>query len=108
MKNLKEIREKKRITQIRLGTEIGISQETISAYESGKSMPSAETLCKMADFLNVSIGFLLDRTNISIPMKKLEHEGLTKNEIELTALVKSLSVTEQMKVMAFIQGLRDA
>ena len=52
MERLKIIREKRNITQIRLSVGISVSQETISAYESGKAMPSAETLVKLADFLS--------------------------------------------------------
>lgn len=63
MKNLKKYRNEKGITQIRLSIAAEVSQETISAYESGKAMPSAETLIKMADFLGVSVDFLLDRTD---------------------------------------------
>lgn len=66
MENLKKIRKEKGITQIRLSIAAEVSQETISAYESGKAMPSAETLIKIADFLNVSIDYLLDRTDIPI------------------------------------------
>ena len=61
MENLRIIRNRKHITQLRLSIEAGVSQETISAYESGKAMPSVETLCKMADFLHVSTDYLLDK-----------------------------------------------
>ena len=60
---LKEIRNKKNITQIRLSIAAEVSQETISAYESGKALPSAETLIRIADFLDVSIDYLLERTD---------------------------------------------
>lgn len=63
MKNLKNYRNEKGITQIRLSIAAEVSQETISAYESGKAMPSAETLIKIADFLGISVDFLLDRTD---------------------------------------------
>jgi len=63
MKNLKNYRNEKGITQIRLSIAAEVSQETISAYESGKAMPSAETLIKIADFLGVSVDYLLDRTD---------------------------------------------
>ena len=62
MKNLKELRQKKNITQIRLSVAAEVSQETISAYESGKALPSADTLIKLADFLDTSVDYLLDRT----------------------------------------------
>ena len=60
---LNEIRKKKNITQIRLSIAAEVSQETISAYESGKAMPSVDTLIKIADFLGVSIDYLLERTD---------------------------------------------
>ncbi len=63
MENLKKYRKERGITQIRLSIAAEVSQETISAYESGKAMPSAETLIKIADFLGVSVDFLLDRTD---------------------------------------------
>ena len=63
MENLKRIRKEKNITQIRLSVAVEISQETISAYENGKALPSAETLIKIADFLDVSIDYLLGRTD---------------------------------------------
>ena len=61
--NLKKIRNEKNITQIRLSIAAEVSQETISAYESGKALPSVDTLIKIADFLDVSIDYLLDRTD---------------------------------------------
>jgi len=63
MENLKKIRKEKNITQIRLSIAAEVSQETISAYESGKALPSADTLIKIADFLDVSIDYLLDRSD---------------------------------------------
>lgn len=68
MKNLKLLRVKKKITQIRLSVAAEVSQETISAYESGRTMPSADTLIKLADFLDTSVDFLLDRTDNSTPI----------------------------------------
>ena len=72
MKNLKIIREKLNITQVRLSVAIEVSQETISAYEAGKSLPSADTLIKMANFLNTSVDYLLDLTDNSLPVKVMK------------------------------------
>lgn len=72
MKNLKKLRQKKNITQIRLSIAAEVSQETISAYESGKALPSADTLIKLADFLDTSVDYLLDRTNNSTPVNLKE------------------------------------
>ena len=74
MNNIKKIREKRNITQIRLSTGIDVSQETISAYESGRAMPSAETLVRIADFLNTSTDYLLGRIDKDIPFKQIMNE----------------------------------
>ena len=67
MNNLRIIREKRKITQTRLSIELEVSQEAISAYESNKALPSAETLIKMANYFNTSIDYLLDLTDNEIP-----------------------------------------
>lgn len=59
MEQLRIIREKRNLTQLRISTAAEVSQETISSYESGKTFPSAKTLIKLADFLNTSTDYLL-------------------------------------------------
>ena len=79
MKNLKIIREKYNITQIKLSTEIEVSQEAISAYESGKALPSVETLIKLAKYFNTSTDYLLGLTDNSIKISNIsknEHDEL--------------------------------
>lgn len=87
MNNLKKIRKKLNITQVRLSVAVEVSQETISAYEAGKSLPSAETLIKMADFLNTSVDYLLDLTDNSLPVKDIKQESYD----ELISIYKRLS-----------------
>ncbi len=61
MKNLRKIREKLNINQLKLAMDIGVSQESISKYENDTAFPSKEVLVKLADYLNCSIDYLLDR-----------------------------------------------
>ena len=72
MKNLKIIRNKRNINQVRLAMEIGVTQETISAYESGKALPSADTLIKMAKLLHTNIDYLLDLTDFDLPINEID------------------------------------
>jgi len=64
MERLKQLRESKEMTQLRLGIELGVSQETISGYEIDKAVPPADMLIKLADCLDTSIDYLLGRTDI--------------------------------------------
>lgn len=63
MENLRKIREQRHLTQVRVSVDIGVSQEAISAYEGGKSSPSVDMLCCLADYFHTSTDFLLDRTD---------------------------------------------
>jgi Predicted transcriptional regulators len=45
---IRELREEKHITQVRLSTELGVAQETISAYEQGRHLPSVSSLMKLS------------------------------------------------------------
>lgn len=62
-KNLRAIREDKDISQKTIAKYLNISQNTYSQYETGVISLTAETLIKLADFYDVSIDYLLDRTN---------------------------------------------
>lgn len=108
MNNLRTIREKKNITQLRLSLEAGVAQETISGYELGKTTPSVETLCKMADFLNTSVDYLLERTDIQTPISQLTIEGLSANELEIIALYKKMGKEQRTKVLGFMLGLLES
>lgn len=56
---LKRLREEKGITQKEIAKILGISQAAYSLYEKGQREPKYEMLEKMADFFNVSVGFLV-------------------------------------------------
>lgn len=68
MNNIKKIRIKRNITQVDLAKKIDVKQETISAYESGKTLPSADALIKIADYLNTSTDYLLGRIEDDSPL----------------------------------------
>lgn len=62
-KNLRSIREDRDIRQKDIAKYLNISQNTYSQYETGVISLTAEVLVKLADYYNVSIDYLLDRTN---------------------------------------------
>lgn len=61
---LKELRKKKNITQLRLAMDLNMNQNTISRYETGEREAGYNELIKIADYFNVSIDYLLERTDI--------------------------------------------
>lgn len=58
---LKELRGS--LTQEEVAKKLGLSRARYSHYENGRSEPDNHTLEKLADFYNVSIDYLLGRTN---------------------------------------------
>ena len=60
---LKEIRKKRGISQLKLAMDLNTSQNTISRYETGEREPGLRELILIADYFNVSIDYLLERTD---------------------------------------------
>ncbi len=56
---LKELRKEKNIGQNALAKGLGLSNASISYWETGKQVPSAEVIYKLARFFDVSADFLL-------------------------------------------------
>ena len=63
-KNLRAIREDNDLRQSDIAKVLNISQNTYSQYETGVIALTAEVLIKLADYYNVSVDYLLDRTDI--------------------------------------------
>ena len=80
MERIKELREAKKLSQLRLGMELDVAQETISGYEIGRSEPNLEMLVKLADTLDASVDYILGRTDVKTLIKVSE---LSKQETEI-------------------------
>lgn len=61
-KNLRAIREDNDLRQSDIAKMLNVSQNTYSQYETGVIALTAEVLIKLADYYDVSIDYLLDRT----------------------------------------------
>ena len=60
---LKEIRKSKGISQLKMSMDLNTNQNTISRYETGEREPGINELIKIADYFNVSVDYLLCRTD---------------------------------------------
>ena len=60
---LKEIRKAKGISQLKLATDLNTNQNTISRYETGEREPGITELIRIADYFNISLDYLLERTD---------------------------------------------
>ncbi len=71
---LKELREAKRMSQLQLGLALGLNQNSISRYESGEREADYTTLIRIADYFDVSLDYLLGRTDDPTPPKSAVYD----------------------------------
>ena len=60
---LKALREKRGISQLKLAMDLDLNQNSISRYETGAREADYKSLIKFADYFDVSIDYLLERTD---------------------------------------------
>ena len=71
---IKELREKRGISQEELANEVNLSNQVISFYENGKREPKIEKWQKLADYFNVSVPYLQGTVDEYIDIHDLNEE----------------------------------
>lgn len=61
--NLKKLRKQKGLTQISIQLKTGIEQSLISKYENGERTPPTDALIILAELYDVSIDYIMKRTD---------------------------------------------
>lgn len=60
---LRELRESRGFTQLKVAIDLNLNQNSVSRYESGAREAGYELLTQFADYYNVSIDYILYRTD---------------------------------------------
>lgn len=60
---LKELRKDKNLTQKSLAEKVGSARRSIQSYELDINKPTSDVLIALADFFDVSVDYLLGRTD---------------------------------------------
>ena len=60
---LRQLRKKRGITQLKLALDLNMNQNSISRYETEDHEADYATLIRIADYFDVSIDYLLERTD---------------------------------------------
>lgn len=100
---IRELREEKHMTQVRLSIELEVSQETVSAYENQRHYPSFTQLVKMSDLFHASIDYIMGRSDVRNPVLL---DGNNRKD-RLANLIRQLSPHQIELVLAYVQGLLD-
>lgn len=91
------------MTQVRLSIELEVSQETISAYESGKYYPSYQALLKLSQILNSSIDYLMGLSDVRHP----QFTNLSEEETQLLGIYAGLTGPQKERVIGYLQALQE-
>ena len=97
--NLKLLRSKTKLTQDEMAKELNITRPTYANYESEITQPPIELLCKIADYHNVSLDYLVGRNYNN------EIGYLTEEQKNLVNLIKELNQLNLLKAIGYISGL---
>ena len=63
MIRLKELRESRGYTQLKVAMDLNMNQNSVSRYENGQREAGYDLLIRFADYYGVSIDYILGRTN---------------------------------------------
>lgn len=105
MNRIAELRKERHLNQIGLAMKLNISQYMVSAYETERHQISSETLLELADFFNVSVDYLLCRSNVRMSADKIAKENFSENELKLIDLYRTLSRDKQNQAIGIIFAL---
>ena len=100
MIRLRELREARHMSQVRLAMELNVTQAVISKYELGKSDPDIRMLCSIADLFGVSVDFLIGRSENS-------EYRLRADEEKFLNTYRSLDTHRREMLASYAEGLRD-
>ena len=104
LNRIKELREEKSLTQVRLSIELGVTQETVSAYEIGRHYPSVKSLLHMVRLFDSSIDYIMGLSPIR---KNIAEKSLSDDEARLLSLYRNFDDTRKEKAYSYMQGMTD-
>ena len=99
-----ELLQKNKVSAYELSKQTGIPDSLLSNYRTGKKVPTSENLQKIANYFNVSVDYLLGKTD-----KKNSPTNETVSELtkEVTLLFSQLPEDKQADALKYFQYLLD-
>lgn len=100
------IRKELKLSQEKFGELAGVSQRTVAFWEAGERMPSHATISALADRLDVSVDYLLGRTDEKNKTKKKQPAAQNGELLEnVIARVRVLPDPALSRLSDFLEGL---
>lgn len=109
-----EILQFKHITPYAVAKATGIAQGLMSQYKNGIKLPTIQNLVKIADYLEVSVDYLLGRTNNPTVAENIDTEQLNSDLIMLAQeyrillnTFKDIPASELPRIEGYVQSIKD-
>ena len=106
---LRELRKEKQLTQEQLAERFGVTNRSVSRWETGSNMPDLSILVELADFYDADIRDIIDRERKGEDMNKEEKERLQLvadyAETEKNTLLMRLRIFSIVGLVSLIAGL---
>ena len=96
---LRELRKQKKLNQSDISKYLNVALSTYGGYEQETSEPNLETLCKLADYYNVTLDYLVGREYSN------DLGYLDEIDINILKIIKQLNTNNKMQALAYISGL---
>ncbi len=100
MIRLQELRTERKLSQQEVANALGITQQSYSRYERGGNELGYDALIKFANFFDVSIDYLLGKSEYYYPDSVASVE-----ERELLALFEEMTPAQKARFLAYGEGL---
>ena len=99
---IRDLRKQKRMSQTELAKSAGVSQTTVTAWETGKAEPSSSAVARLADIFNVTTDYLLGRPNKQETKK--DDVELSDDDVIMTWQGKPLSDEDRELIRRIMNG----
>ncbi len=112
MIRIKEIRKNKKITAKELADNVNVAESTMSLYENGKREPDFATLIKIANYLEVSVDYLIGAIEKEISTAAIDASvnslyPLSDQEEQLLHMFRITTEEGKMRIISTIVNICD-
>lgn len=107
--NIRTLRKARRLTQAKLGEQIGARQKVIADYENGFSKPPRDRLIALANFFEVPVEKIIGKNEATGVEKHSDDHKIhgNKRTAKLIEAFEQLSETEQRVILNQTQALAE-
>lgn len=93
---IRELRKARGITMKQLGKELGVAESTVSQYETGKRSIDNETLLRLGEFFDVTVGYLIGAEEDKKAPTDNSKRSTSDDDIKFALFGGSSNVTQDM------------